>query len=440
MNDQQENANIEVAQKGTEASPPGGVLVVDDGGILVTGDQEFVSKYVDRLKAIASDAVSVADLSGKNVADIAAIGGAAAALHAGAAAGEFVRISQRSMDLIRNQNLIPGDPGYYLSTVRDGAGKFSGQIQWSPVSMLPAQALALQMAMVTISLRTAIASVEQAVERVQDSVDAILELAKADLAGGVLGVHDNLDRHVAHLDETGKLSTADWESIAALGPALEVTGSKLRQHIRGILDTFDQEASIGDRADQLEKAVRQGMLGESLQLLVIAEDSLYKWHSLKIARLEATEPEHLDAAVRAMTGLLNAHLAEDGALLASAAGILDRYSTIKPLEIVRWMSASSVRENVALLRKDLDEFVEARRTAVLEWQEREDPTIGDAFEELGNRAKGVGVAIGGAAGAIGGKALDVGAAGLGQVGAGLMRVAERRRKEPVGAAETVDQT
>ncbi|EME22368.1 hypothetical protein [Rhodococcus triatomae] len=416
---------------------PIGALVVEPDGVLVAGDPEFVASYVERLKSLASDAVSVADVSTQNVADVAAAAGAVAALAAGA--GEFVRIAPHSMELIQNHNLVPGVPGFFLPTVVDGAHKFAGQIQWSPVTMLPAQALALQMAMVTISLRTAIASVESAVERVQDTVDAILTLAKADQAGNVLGAHAALSKLAAFVDESGRLSSADWDSVAGLGPALEITAAKLRHFVRLTLDSFDPTASAKERAAFLDKTVNQSLLGATLQLLVVTEDSLYKWHTLKAARIEATEPQHLDTSYRMMKDLLGDHLREDAELLTQARDILHACTEIKPLEIARWKSAASIRENAATLRQGLDDFAEARRTKVLEWDEHSHPGFRDAIDELGNRAKVVGAAIGDGATFIGGKALDAGAAGFGRVGAGLMRVAESRDKSSAPETVLVDQ-
>ncbi|WP_137876348.1 hypothetical protein [Rhodococcus sp. Q] len=440
VDNQQDDNNTELAEVSAELDTTGGALVVDDDGVLVAGDPEFVNSYVLRLKSVAADAISVADISGKNVADIAAIAGSAAAIKAGA--GEFVRLSPGSMDLIRTQRLIPGDPGFYYGTVRNSAGHFAGQIQWAEASMLPAQALALQMAMMTISLRTAIASVEAAVERVQDTVDAILTLAEASQAGDVLGAHASVSQLLRHVDESGKLAAADWDSVAALGPTLQMTGEKLRQLIRLTLKDFNPNDSVKDRAAFLEKTVKQNLLGESLQLLVVAEDALYKWQMLRITRIEAAEPQHLDAAYRMMKDLLREHLETDAELLTSARNILHTYAEIRPLEIGRWKSASKIRENAESLKKDLDAFAHARRTKLLEWDEHSMPGIKDALDEIGSRARAVGSAIGEGASVLSDKAREAGAAGIGNVGSGLLRVAEAlspAEHEPVAVEESKQQ-
>lgn len=135
------------------------------------------------------------------------------------------------------------------------------------------------------------------------------------MIGDVIGHHQALRRTVLMLDESGQLPTADWDSLAPLGPGLEVVVERLRAHIRKSIDGFDASRPVQERASYLQKAVEDNRLGESLELLVIAEDSLYLWQRLRIERVKHTEPEHLELVVASARKMLADHLAADGELL-----------------------------------------------------------------------------------------------------------------------------
>lgn len=404
-----------------------GAIVVDESGLVVLGDSEFVDSYVSRLTALAKDAVSVVDVSKKSLADVAAAGASVAAVAANA--GQYVKLSPASMELIKNSRLISGDPGYYLATTRQTSSSlFAGQVQWRPVSLNHAQLLNVQLAMVMIALRTAIASVEDAVDRVDRKVDAILKLAEADRTGAVVGMYQTLTRMTDHFDETGKLSQADWDSIATLGPGLDRLIAKLRSFVSKSLRDFEPEAPIGARADFLAAVVNQKLVGESLQLLVVAEDALYKWNRLKLARIEATEPDHIAATVESVNRALRDDLQSDAALLREARDVLDAFAAVRPLEFFRRSSAKSMRADADKLRVSLDDFASARRTQVADWADNEMPDFGDAVNEVKRLAK-AGVE---AAGETGIRAIDAGYSFAGSVGSFLQNAADRREKDRVG--------
>ncbi|WP_261769013.1 MULTISPECIES: hypothetical protein [unclassified Rhodococcus (in: high G+C Gram-positive bacteria)] len=393
---------------------------VQPEGVLVAGDDQAVAGYLARIKDLAGDAVQVTSIDKASVSSAAAVAGGLA----GTAAqhGQFVRLSPESVKMMQAYRVLPGTGGYNRMTVVDASHKFRGQMQWQNVSMAPTRALGLQLLAVQIALQTAVQSVSDAVERVQGTVDKILVLAEASRIGDVVGNHAALSRIAQVHSETGALPTADWESIASLGPALEVGIERLREHAKRTVAGFDAQKPVQDRASYLKNAVEDKRLGETLQLLVIAEQSLYLWQKMRIERVRATEPEHLETVVNSARELLLGHFERDGDLLVQARGALASYAAIKPLEIVRWMSANDLKRDMTSLRQDLDDFANARGSQVAGWIEHEDPSVSDALAEVGNRAK----AVGGAAVAIGGKAVDAGASGLGWVGRNLQKVSSKR--------------
>ncbi|AHK33026.1 hypothetical protein OPAG_00230 [Rhodococcus opacus PD630] len=393
-------------------------VVVEPEGLLVAGDQSSVQMFLDKLRFNAVSAIEVAGVDSQSLAGTAALAAGLAAM--GAQHGTFVRLAPESVDLMKKFHVIPGNPGFNRMMVADAAGKFRGQMQWQQASLAGTRALSIQLTVAVIALQTAIAETTHAVERVEGKVDAILNLAKASVIGDVVGHHQSLKRTVHTLDETGKLPSADWDSIAPLGPNLEVVVEKLRAHIRLTVEGFDAAKPVQDRASYLKKAVEDNRLGETLELLVIAEDSLYLWQRLRIERVRQTEPENLELVIATARQMLAEHLTADGELLLRGRTELAHYAAIKPLEIVRWMSSGQLKRDIVQLREDLDSFATARRSQVQGWQDHEDPGIGDALAELGNHFK----SFGGSALALGSRGVDAGAAGLGFLGRKIKQVAE----------------
>lgn len=403
-----------------EAVSKGGselAVLVDEEGLILTGDQESVERYLDRLRSVAGDTADVVQLSRSKAANAAAT--AAGITNTTVQHGEFVRLSPASMKLLKANKVIPGTEGFNRMTVVNSKGKFAGQMQWQRVPLGPSQAMALQMFALQMALTSAIASVEEAVERVEGKVDEVLALAKADRAGDVVGQNAAVTRLVEYLDRQGSLPSADWDAVAPLGPELEITIERLRAHIKDALTGFNPEQPIQDRAKYLDKVVTSNRLGETLQLLVVAEDTLYQWQRLRIARVEDTEPQHLENVVRSARDLLRNHVEHDGEVLAQARENLADFARIRPLEIVRFLSTEQLKTNIVSLRDDLDSFAVARRSQVIGWTEAEDPGVQEALAEIGDRAK---LAAANAR-AIGGRAVDLGFVGMGRAGKWMERAA-----------------
>ena len=264
-------------------------ICVQAEGVLVAGDPTDIEAYVERIRGLAGNAVDVIG------ADKASLGNAAG-LAAGAASflgqsAKFVQLHPDSVKAIQKGQLIPGTDGFYRMMTRGADKKFVSQLQWKQANLTPTRMMSLQMVAVQLALRTAIAEVEQSVQRVEGKVEEVLRLAHANRAGDVLGDRVTIDRMVAYLDKHGSFSDADWDAIATIGPSLNRTVEQLRHHADRTLKSFDPTKPIQDRAEFIVRAVEGNQLGETLSLLVVAQESLYKWQRLRLARVEATQPE-----------------------------------------------------------------------------------------------------------------------------------------------------
>ena len=126
--------------------------------------------------------------------------------------------------------------------------------------------MSAQMIAVQMALTSAVAQVEDAVRRVEDKVEAVLEVARAQRAGDVLGNSLTISRMVDSLEKYGSLPDAYWDSVAALGPALNVTVEQLRNHVR---PTLGLRSHLGrtEARREARNAVNDNRLGDTLSLL-----------------------------------------------------------------------------------------------------------------------------------------------------------------------------
>lgn len=398
------------------------VVSFHDEGLLVGGDPVAVESYLQRLRHVAGRSMQVAGVDSASV-------GKAAGLVAGLAAvfgdaGKYVQLHPDSLTALRQGNVIPGTDGFFRMMTRSSDGQFLAQLQWKPTPLGPNVALSAQMLAVQIALQQSIAKVEDAVRRVEGKVDTVLDLAKATKAGDVLGNNRTISRMVDSLSEHGTLPQAYWDSVASLGPSLNSTIEQLRNYVRRVLRSFDSGLPVQERAEKLRYAVQSELLGESLSLLVVAEESLYKWQRLSLARIESTEPEQLLRAIDESRELLKVQLKEDAALYQEAKAILDRFAKPDAIEGFRYRAVRELARQRAVLREELDAFAAARRNQVEKWEDFHIPGFLDAASAALDEAK-----------ASAGRALTAAGEGFVRLGERLTAPAE---KEPTKSRNKVE--
>ncbi len=416
------SAEVVIKDAGELIGGPEGALtmMVGEDGVLATGSRSDVEAWIDQLRGLVGEAAKASGVTTSRAADLVAVGSAVASLRT--LSDDYVRLTPASMQLIREHGLVPGTAGAFRMFVKGEGSLFAGQMQFTQVSFGPALATAMQANAATAALRAAIATVEEAVERVEGKVEKLLALAFAERTGDVIGHHRALSHVLELLDSSGSLPTADWDSVASLGPQLIAGTEKLRAHVTATLALLDPSEAAQDRADKLGKAVDDGLVGETLQLLLVAQDSLYLWQRLRIERVRKTEPEHLSAVVESARALLRDNAQLDQELIQLTASRLASYATLKPLELHRKLSARALRRDLASLQQDLTSFATQRHLQIVGWEDGAAPTVRDALTEVRDRAVGGGRVMR----ALGARAVDSGAQGAGQAGQWLQGV-ERRR-------------
>ncbi len=408
-----------IAQEGEVA------VAVQPEGLLVAGDATEIEAYVDRIRGVAGHAIGVMGV------DKAALGNATG-LAAGAASflgqtAKFVQLHPESVKAIQKGQLIPGTDGFYRMMTRGADRKFVSQLQWKQASLTPTRMMSLQMVAVQLALKSAIAEVEASVQRVEGKVEEVLRLAHANRSGDVLGDRITIDRMVAYLDKHGSFSDADWDSIAGIGPALNRTVEQLRHHADRTLRSFDPAKPIQERAGFVLNAVESDQLGETLNLLVVAQESLFKWQRLRLARVEATQPEHVQQVLDDARDLLARQVIEDDALFQRARQILEAVAKTEAIDGFRIWSVQGLQRSLPALRADVDRFGEARRSQMQDWQEFKAPTAREAANAAVERVSDTATAALGMASNTATLALGAASEGVERLG-GLLGQARKKSK------------
>ncbi|WP_193044326.1 hypothetical protein [Mycolicibacterium baixiangningiae] len=353
----------------SEAAPGEVVVSTQPEGLLVGGEPEAVESYLQRLTENAGYAIQTVGLDKASLGNATGLAAGAASLLGESA--KFVQLHPDSVRAVRKGQLIPGTDGFFRMTTRGADKKFVSQLQWKPTDVNPAKLMSAQML---------------AVQRVESKVEEVLRLAQASRSGDVLGDRLSLERMVNYLEKHGAFSDTDWDWISSIGPGLNRTVEQLRQHALATLKTFDPSRPIQDRAEFVVNAVENQQLGETLSLLVVAEESLFQWQRLRIARVEATEPQHLQKVLDDARELLAHQMAADGELYRRAQTVLDAVARTEAIDGFRFWSVQGLTRDLPKLREDLDRFAHARRAQALEWSEIDAPTPKEALQAAADKA------------------------------------------------------
>ncbi|WP_045820817.1 hypothetical protein [Williamsia herbipolensis] len=369
-----------------ETSGPASELSIDveGDGVLVMGTPELIDGYIARLREVTNNEVADSAIS---KSDLGAIAGVAAGVASATAQhGRYVKISKHSMDLARAGKLVPAGGNYFRATTVGAGNKFTGQIVWKPIVGSPARLASIQMVAIQMALTTALADVQKAVAKVEDKVDDLLALSKAQMVGDIIGNHSYLKRLTKEVRNNGSLPNSDWEAVASLGPSLEQGLERIRSYAVTTVGRLDPAVSASKRAAQIDKVVADDRLGEALQLLIVAEQTLFYWQHLRLRRVMDTEPRHRESVHTSVQDILATQGQLDAELWSQLHSRLNGFERVKPLEIGRFWDVSALKSNTDRLQNALEDFRQARAGQIQDWDRYETPGIADAINEIGSIA------------------------------------------------------
>lgn len=354
--------------------PDDAVFVTDDEfGTVVAGSKSAVAEFVAEWQVDVSVEHREAVLAPSALDRVLS-----------ACAG-ILRSPNSASYLVRRESSshVPVESVSYRRVTRSReTGRFTRNTPIPPEMLAGGPQGALAAATVISALESMIEPLQQSLDRIEGMTADILRLADAERTGDVFGRRRVLRSLTGELDNGAVLTETDWDSVAALGPDLEIGVERLRHYSTRLLLDLRAEVAADDRADLLAKAVQKDRLGETLQLLLIAQESLFLWQRIRVERVELRESEHLPQVLESARAILREHLAADVALVADLRSTLDTYGTLRVSEFHRKLSARRLKKHLTPLRADIDSFVTSRALQVAEWNEPENPGALDALRAL----------------------------------------------------------
>lgn len=352
------------------------MLVVRDGdSIAVFGEEAQVQSYLDRVLAVASDVGQATPISVQSLGDVAAGASAVAAL--GALSGSLMVLTPGSVALVEQLGAIPDGAGAFHTFVKKGH-QISNQLRFTEVSQTGAQLASLQLAVATVSLRTAIKGVQDAVDRVESKVDIVTEILESESIANVVSQHRFLQRLV----DNAAVTSADWDVIGPLGQPIHASTERLQRRLLKMAEGVDLSDDAAGRAKALGRLVEKSRLPETLALLLVARQAEFLWHTLRLQRIADTEPERLGSAKQYAEQLVRYSLEADRQLVERLDSTLTEAADLRPLEVLRKISGARLESHLAALRQALADFAAARAITLAQASRRARPTVADAVDEL----------------------------------------------------------
>jgi hypothetical protein len=334
----------------------------EDDGLLVRGDLQAVDAVLAELLTPAE--VEAHRRASSRVADVAAVGASAAAV--ATTAQEYLRLSAESLDKVARFGAQTDGTGALRGYVRAEGGQFAGQLTFDTVTFGAEQALAVQTAAVSMALRSAIADVQAAVERVEEKVSDIQRRIGAREIGEVVGTYRKLDRLVAATTARGQLLEADWDSIASAGLDLERALEAMRSYVSNTVGAIEADASLPKRESGIKRLADPRRVAGTLRLILVAEQALHLWEYLRLERVRRTDADHVESALTEARQSMKAQHARDEELVAQTAEAIAIVCTIGALEVHHFLAIPDIRKASNRALDELEAFATATRSPIPE--------------------------------------------------------------------------
>lgn len=347
--------------------------------VVIDGPQELVDRLVEADPALRA-AAPVKPASEGAVGALAALSGAVGSADS---AQQVFQLDAVGLEMFRNGQLVDAGGGFKRLVGQGSGGRFSAQGALKPVELGPAQLATVQMAMATMALTAAIKDVQAAVERVESKVDLLRDYLESDRVGQIGGLNRLLRRHAGQLGVTGRLSDTDWESIDDVAVQIDQHLATLRSFIAKRLRAAEEE---GQRLDgRVEALEHLEALGESLTLLLVAEDNQLLFEQLRLHRIRDTEPDHFGAALEASMRLVEAQKDEDRRLVHAVRAATGDRVGVRALEIHRLTSTPALARSGVRIDTALAGFAAERRLPYAPVEIPKRPSVAEAYGELRER-------------------------------------------------------
>lgn len=266
---------------------------------------------------------------------------------------------------------------------RDGRAQSSELLDPTMLLSLNPQLILVQAAVEVLS--QSLAEIREELVEVREGVQELLRQSEAERLGDIYGRNKVLRRVVQGLHSGETLSTTDWDSLASLGPDLQIGTEKLRRYLEATLRDLDYEASPGRRVRQLDKFLAAGRFVDHLKLLVVAEESLALYQRIRLERVRNTEPEALEQTVRSIQQVLESNVLEDMSVAEELSRVLSEFAVLRPAEGLDILNRRRMDRLRGELQEVAQEFIRHRTGQAEEWSLSESARVKDAIEHYRQR-------------------------------------------------------
>lgn len=328
-------------------------LAVFDDGVLVRGSTGAVDQLAAALAAGPGGVRRAPQQAFDVLGMLGAVGGVAGT------SGTYFKLSAEAMAALKAANGGKIPTGVISAVLRGEGGSILKHLDLKKVKVSPEQALGLQAMAIGMALRSAIAEVLEAVERVEGKVDDVVRLVRAERLGHVLGDRRTLSSLVERVQVTGSISDTDWSSVAAMGPAVVRDIEALRAHIRSSIEA-EIKTSTGSRLDAAETLLDKARVRDSLELLLVAEENHHLWQLLRLAEVRQHEPRHFAATLEHAREALALDTSTDQALVTSLRTVLGKLVEPSGIEGLALLNRGKLRDRVDELTDTLAWFTDQR--------------------------------------------------------------------------------
>ncbi|OBB22793.1 hypothetical protein A5763_21745 [Mycolicibacterium fortuitum] len=286
-------------------------------------------------------------------------------------------------------------PGTLVTYHRMTRSASTGKILANPRVVMPPGAAAgaaggppvmLALAGIEIALNQLADRIEARLDVIEDKVDEVLRLASAQRLGDVYGHLRLLKRRLSEVSGGNHLTNTDWSSIASLGTDLEVGVERLRRHALHLLASLRPDDPADKRADTLKGVVEKGRLSETLQLLLVAQQSLYMWQRLRLERVSSAEPDFLPQTIESARTTLREQLDADRELAVQLRSTMHKYAALRVTEVHHRLAARTLTKYREPLAEMVDRFIDIRGLQVDGWLGVPHATFRDALTAATSKA------------------------------------------------------
>jgi hypothetical protein len=350
------------------------------GGLVVAGHRADVDRFVTEITKVGGPTASVRRVALEGASLIAS------AAVIGAASGEYVRLSQRTLAELQRLGAVPTDSGFYSGAIRSADGAIASFVEWAPVSLDPTQALAIQQLALTAALRAAIKEVAEAVARVESKVDDLVDLIKSERLGYAIADHGFLGRLIDSVDRGEGITDTDWSTIAHLGASISRDIEAIRTYLRFRIHDDEKRRSARSRADRLQTLV-ESRLEIVLAALVLAEYNLASWERIRISRLGQEDRRRVVGLSEATQAALAAQDVADQQLVTDLEAAIDAQTVARGLEGLEPVMSRRLKERAVKINSVIDWFADQRGLDVTA-SEVNLPGMRESLREAGRRAGG----------------------------------------------------